>query len=235
MENGLTMASTSSFVTDLKINSVSADVISLSYDTLPGNVPSTYGNFVAIWQNQNQIPWNQDPLKTQAISTNSQAGSLAFTELPSIDNNSYIIGYSVGPLKEKGEGLKYGNICSTAFVPAASNHGETRYQYFRSEITLQHVGTTSVVVQFNLPDGYQPAANKNWMGIWRSSAASYNNPPDYAAPITINSSFGTSAFNNVRIGRGLTYTIAYFMGGWVGEGQNNKQTAMACTLTFTNS
>src|SRR5438874_1036774 len=118
MENGLTMASTSAFVTDLKINSVYADVISLSYDTLPGN----------------------------------------------------------------------------------------------------------------LPDGYQPAANKNWMGMWRSSAASYNNPPDHAVPITIDSSFGTAAFNNVRIGRGLTYTIAYFTGGWIGEGQNNKQTAMACTL-----
>lgn len=233
MEEKLSPTSNSSEINKISIDYVTADVIGLSYHTLPGNMPNTLGNFVAIWQNQNSIPWNQEPLRTQPISTNTQAGSLAFTDLPSITNNSYILGYAVGPVKS--DGPKYGNVCSTAFVPASSDNGETFYQYFQSSIVLQHIGSTSLAIQFNLPDGYQAASNKCWLGLWRSSVPSYNNPPNHATPITLDSSFGTAAFNNISLGRGLTYSVALFMSGWLGQGQLNKQTAMACSLTFTVS
>ncbi|HEY6327916.1 MAG TPA: hypothetical protein VI756_01170 [Blastocatellia bacterium] len=228
----LALAASTSRKTLLTVDFVTADIIGLTFDTMPGNQPNTYGNFVAIWQNQNEIPWNQDPLNVKPIPTNTQAGSISFDGLTT-NNNSYIIGYSVGATKSSTEGQKYGNICSTAFVPATSPGGPS--QYFQTDLVLTFVGTTSVAVQFTTPAGYKPATNKNWMGLWRASTASYNNPPDWSAPITLDSNFGTAAFNNVNIGRGLTYTIGYFMSGWLGQGQQNRQTALACSLTFTNA
>lgn len=228
----LALSASTSNVTNMRINYVTADTIGLSYNTVPGNMPNTYGNFVAIWQNQNEIPWNQEPLQQKSILTNTQAGDIQFDGLLT-NNNSYIIGYSVGPTKATTEGQKFGNICSTGYIPPVGQGGD--YAYFQSNLVLQYIGTTSVAVQFNTPTGYRPATNKNWMGMWRSSTASFNNPPDYSAPITLDSNTGTAAFNNVTIARGQTYTVAYFMGGWAGQGQANKQTAMACTLTFTNS
>lgn len=231
MEERAFLESINTAVTQIRIDYVTADVIGVSYNTLAGNMPNTYGNFVAIWQNHNSIPWNQEPLKTQPIATNTQAGSLAFLDLPPITNNSYIIGYAVGPVKS--DALKFGNVCSTAFVPASSDSGETVYQYFQSSLVLQHIGSTSLAIQFNLPDGYQAATNKSWLGLWRASVPSYHNPPLHATPITQDSSFGTAAFNNISLGRGITYAVALFMSGWAGQGQLNKQTAMACSLTFT--
>jgi len=225
MSEQLFLAAAQTKLTNLTVNFVTADSIGISYDTMPGNMPNTYGNFLAIWQNQNQIPWNQEPLKAQPIPTNTQAGSLVFPGL-SVTNNSYIIGYSVGP--EKTDGPKYGNICSTAFVPAKADSVPTPYQYFQTYLVLQYVGTTSVAVQFYTPTGYQPASNKNWMGLWRGETASYTNPPDWQTKIPVDSNFGTAAFNNVSIGRGLTYTVGYFM-------SDGKQSTLACSLTFTNA
>jgi hypothetical protein len=234
MAETLSLAGSNSFVTHLKITLVVADTIGLSYNTMPGNMPNTYGNFVAIWQNQNKIPWNQKPLAAKAVPTNTQQGDMVFDGLD-ITNNHYILGYSVGP-ELIDPGLKYGNICSTAFVPTKANEDPPKeYQYFQTHLVLKYLGTTSVAVQFFTPPGCQPATNKNWMGLWRGETASYNNPPDYAVPITIDANSGTAAFNDVTIGRGLTYTIGYFMSGWAEDEQARKQTALACSLRFTNS
>lgn len=222
-----------SFVTRLDVNYVTADSIGLTFDTMPGNQPSNYGNYVAIWQNQNMIPWNQDPLKKQQITKNTQRGSANFTDLD-LAKNSYIVGYSVGPEKAAAEGPKFGNICSTAFVPTQAKETVGEYPTFQTNLILQYVGIDSVAVQFLTPAGYKPATNKNWMGLWRGEVASYINPPDWSTPITLDTNRGTAGFNNVSIGRGLIYTIGYFMGGWLGAGQANKQGALACSVTFVN-
>ena len=226
----LQLADTTSFTTNLSVDFVTADQIGVSYNTMPGNQPNTYGNFLALWQNQDTIPWNQAPLKTFPIQTNTQAGSAAFNGLD-VTNNSYVIGYSVGPVLTQGE--QYGNICATAFIPAVGTQSNSTT--FSSSLTIVSIGTTSVAFNYELPANSTPLANTAWCGIWRSSVPSYNNPPDATIPVTLNASSGTLAFNDFPIGRGLTYTIALFTSGWQGFGMPNNQKAMACSVTFTNS
>ncbi|GAA3927877.1 hypothetical protein GO495_05680 [Chitinophaga oryziterrae] len=219
--------------TTLNIANVSAEEIDVEYNTMPGNQPNTYGNFLAIWQNYDSIPWNTEPLKTFPIPTNTPSGSAAFTGL-NVNNNSYIIGYAVGPtLTATGNIQKYGNICSTAYIPAASS-GEDLGTIFTPSISGINVGTTSVSFQFELPDGILPQTNGAWAAIWKGANPSFfSTSPLSAIPISPDSSSGRAAFNNVNIGRGTTYTIAIFMSGYNTAG-SSTQRALACSASFTN-
>lgn len=225
------LTATTLFTTTLKIQNVSADTVDLDYATMPGNMPNTYGNFLAIWQNTASIPWNTDPLKTFSVPTNTPAGSATFGGL-NLNNNSYIIGYATGPtLTGSGNIQKYGNICATAFIPAGSSDGTI----FTPGISDIGIGTTSVSFQFTLPDGLLPQTNGAWAGLWRGENPSYyGTAPTAFIPISPDASSGRTAFNNVSIGRGLTYTIGIFMSGFQGGG-GSTQRALACSSTFTNS
>lgn len=217
------MANTTNYVTNFQIpdGGVTGTSIALEFNTLPGNQPSSYGNMVAIWQNQNQVPWNQTPLNTQSIQNNSQAGSVVFTGL-NLTINSYIVGFAVGP--------KISNICSTVFVPASSGSivNDTRFQ---TNISIGTLGSTSLSVNYTTPTGYTPKTNKNWLGIWLSNAASYTNQPEWATSVSDDASQGVAVFNNITFRRGTTYTVGYFMGGYDGSTRDLK--AMATTMTFT--
>lgn len=227
-EKSNVLAGTDNDTTNVSIDYITADTIGVSYNTLPGNMPNTYGNFVAIWQNSNSIPWNSEPLKTQPIPDNTQKGSFNFTGLD-IAKNQYIVGYSVGAKLTTGQ--TYGNVCSTAYAPSSDPTQQVKEV---SSLGLVFVGPSSLAFSFKLPNGCTPESNGAWCGMWRSSNGSYNNAPDEAIPVNINTESGTLSFNSVTIGLGQTYTIAFFMSGWNG-GSSPVQTTMACTLTFTNS
>ena len=221
-------SSIKSKTTLLIVDYITADSLGLSYETLPGNMPSTYNNFIAIWQNSDSIPWNQEPIAIQEISSNSPKGTINFPNL-SITKNTYIIGYSVGPRLTTGQ--KFGNICSTSFIIDSN----TSSINFSSSLKLVFVGTDSIAFNYNLPVGITPQSNLAWAGIWRSNNASYTNRPDATTPVSLNNESGTLTFDQFTVALGETYTIAFFMSGWKGFGQKNNQTAMACTLTFTNN
>ncbi|SHN33695.1 hypothetical protein [Chitinophaga sp. CF418] len=219
--------------TTLTISNVSADEIDVDYETMPGNQPNTYGNFLAIWQNPNSVPWNTEPLQPIFyIQTNTPSGSAAFTGL-NINSNSYIIGYSAGPVLTGGGNVqKYGNICATASIPKQSEGGPGVIS--TPTISSINIGTTSVSFQFDLPDGILPLSNGAWAGLWRGANPSfYTVAPQYFTPISLDFSSGRVAFNNASIGRGLTYTIGLFMSGYK-SGGGCTQRALACSASFTN-
>ena len=226
----MTPADTNSATTQLSIDYVTADVIGVSYATMAGNQPNTYGNYIALWQNTESIPWNTEPLKMQSIDTNTPAGSTNFTGL-TVTNNSYIIGYAVSPSLE-GDRQKQGNICATGYIPASGQANQ--YPAFAPSLQMQHVGVNSIAVGFNLPSGVLPQTNNAWIGIWRSQQGSYNNPPLASNNIQVNASSGTAFINSIEIGRGLTYTVALFTSGWKGANSPSDQHPMACSVTFTN-
>jgi hypothetical protein len=226
-----TATGTNPALTTLTINVVTADQIILTYNTVPDNRPNTYGNFVAIWQNQNQIPYNQDPLSKQNIPNDTQKGDMAFDGL-SVTENDYIIGYAVGPVKTDSQ--TYGNVCSTAFIPSGAISDPSLIKLFSTSLLLKYVGSNTVSFQYSAPANYQPATNKAWAGLWRGASVPYTTPPDVAAmAVTLNSNFGTLAFNGVSIGIGLTYSIGFFMSGWSDAVPTRNQKTLACWLSFT--
>jgi hypothetical protein len=218
------------YQTVVSVPVISADSILVAYTSLPSNRPNTYGNYVAIWQNANQIPWDQDPLKLTTIPSDQQRGNVLFDGL-TIEKNDYILGYGVGPAKADSQ--KYGNICSTIYLPMGSDTDPSGIVVTLPSLVLKFVGQNAVMVQFNMPSNYTPATNKAWMGLWRGAGTSYRNPPDTGAvPVTVNANTGTGGFNNVPLGVGLDYTIAFFMSGWNSDPTQRNQKVMACTMTF---
>ena len=230
-EHQVLTAAAASLTTTLNVQTVAADAITLSFQTMPGNQPNTYGNFAGIWQNTDSIPWNTEPLKTIAIPNNTPSGSLVFNGLQ-VNNNSYIVGFSVGTtLTVTGNIQKYGNICSTAFIPAIGGGANT---LLTPSITNILIGSTSVVFDFSLPDGITPQTNGAWAALWRGeNPAYYTTAPLSSINISPDQSSGTMGFSNVSIGRGLSYTIAIFMSGYIAAG-GSTQRALACSASFTN-
>jgi hypothetical protein len=208
---------------------VTADSIDIIYACLPGNQPSTYGNFASIWQNSNSIPYGTSPKYTNPAIGNTPDGTFNFPNLD-LTNNSYIVGFSVGPVLTSPGIQPYGNICATAFIPSVNGTPAI----FDPTLNLLYVGTNSVSLQFNLPDNILPKSNGAWIGIWRSGQPSYTTPPAASAAISVDAPNGSCAINDFPIGRGLTYTVGLFTSGFI-KGGVSKQTALATSLTFTNS
>ncbi|MEN6328611.1 MAG: hypothetical protein ABFD18_20685 [Syntrophomonas sp.] len=228
-QNTMVPANTDSAATKLDVTFVTANTIGLKCNTMPGNHPNDYANLVAIWQNAESIPWGTDPIKTMTCTENTPSFDMVFPGLD-ITNNSYIVGYAVGSELVKGQ--KYGNICATAYIPAIGD--ASAYPAFSPSLKVTYIGTNSVAVDFVLPSGQTPQTNGAWIGIWPAEQASYNNPPRAANSIQVDSYAGTAFINGIKIGRGLTYTVALFTSGWGGGTGPNNQHMMACSVTFTN-
>jgi hypothetical protein len=199
---------------------------------MPDNRPNTYGNFVALWQNQNQIPFDTEPLQKQNITGNTQRGSLVFSGL-TVTKNDYLVGYSVGAVRTETQ--KYGNVCTSAFVPLGGEaETPSDYTYFTPSMVIKYVGSDTVLFQYNMARGTQPATNKAWVGLWRGDFASYTALPDAAIPVTVNAASGSLGFNGVSIGIGLTYTLGLFTSGWDPDSSKRNQKTLACSVGFSN-
>ncbi len=207
---------------------VTGNQVLVQFADLPNNLPNSYGNYVAIWRNQNTIPWNNtSPDGYAAITGNSSQGAQT-VDVSIAPGVSYVVGYGVGPKVGTGNQM-WANICASMYVPATGAS-----TYLSPALTDFQIFPDTVMINFQLPSGATPVTNGAWIGIWQTSDASYTTPPIAANSINLNSSQGSAAINGVNVQRGQTYTVALFTSGWkAGAGNTNVQTAMACTITAT--
>jgi hypothetical protein len=221
-------------VTTLKFLQITPQLLQCEYDLLPDTNPGQYGDFAAIWQNTNNIPYNQTPHSTVPLTGGTQRGQFQFPV--DLTRNNYIVGLSVGP-ELTAPSQKYGNICSTGFVPMAPQtealkEGETLRgepsTTFATKLTLGIVTSDTVSFFYEVPTNCRPATNKAWIGLFRGSA-SYTNPPEKAVAMTSDEDSGWMAITN-KILFDRPYTLAFFMSGW--SDGNRIQTRMAATLGF---
>lgn len=199
----------------ISIGAVTASTITVIYQSLPGNQPSVYNNFVAIWQST-MIPWGQPPLRVQQVSGGGQSGSLVLYDL-SVQAKPYIIGYGVGP-----------EITSIAASDVIYVGGQA------APCDAVVIGLAappepdSLVVHYQTLPGYLPLTAKNWIGIWQGQASPYySGPPLYTAKPDQDVSEGYIAMNGLSLTIGTTYTLVYFTGA--------AQTEAAAILTFTTA
>jgi hypothetical protein len=200
--------------TVISIGAVTPYTVTVNYQTLPGNQPFTYKNFVAIWQST-IIPWGAPPLKQQPIPGDGQSGSTTLSGL-AVQEKPYIVGYGVGS--------NITNICASSVIYVGGQAGPSQSVI----IGLASIASNSLVVHYQTLDGYLPMTNKNWVGLWQGTASPYYSgaPMAKAAP-TQDVSDGYIALNNLSLPFGTTFTLVYFAGP--------KQTAAAAILTFTTS
>jgi hypothetical protein len=214
----------------ISVTSVTANQISLNYHSPNGNTPGSFGNALYIWQSGDQIPWQTDAQNSQALTTSSPDGSASFQGLD-VTNNSYMIGYAVGPIDNTIKWSKYANVAASAFVPAVG--GGTAVPQ-SSSIVITNIGATSLVVQCSFLDGYDPQDSGAWAGVWLGSTVSYFNPPKWSMPVTGTSTPGTVSFNNIVLTRGSTYTVGLYTTGYKSIPAQLKLTPLASAVTFTN-
>ncbi|WP_142786402.1 hypothetical protein [Changchengzhania lutea] len=213
------------------VTAVSGNSISVTFQGIDGNQPNAFGDYLAIWQNGNSIPWTTKPLQTQKIQNTTPTGSANFDNLD-VTINSYIVGYAVGPVLT-GPGMQpQGNVCASSYIPATGpNAAGSNPDKFVPSLSMNNVGSNSVSVTYKLPSGVATLSNGAWIGIWNSEQAPYKTPPPMAFnKIQTNQSNSTAGINGLNLQRGQTYTIGLFMSGY--DDSKPDQTAMACTVTF---
>lgn len=232
--DSLQVSAGESNVTKVSVLQVTPQSITIQYYLLPDTTPGSFGNFVAIWQNTNNIPYNQDPEKKQAITGSSQSGTATFTV--ELTRNNYIVGYSVGP-ELTAPSQKVGNVCSTVYVPMLAPGLQSKggaaepYPMFQTNLTMGVISPNSITFKYEVPINCRPATNKAWVGLFRGDA-SYTAAPEKAMAITSDEDSGWVAWNDLKIVFDRKYTIAWFMSGWATDG-SRIQTRMAATVSFT--
>lgn len=195
--------------TSISVVSVTADVVTVTYSSLPGNQPNTYNNFVAIWE-ATAIPWQAEPLRRLTIPGNGQMGSIAIDGVM-ITDNAYIVGYGVGP--------DIANICVSASIGAISNGLEPPANV---KIDLLEVNPGFVRFRYETLAGYLPHTCNNWVGLWPGYVSPYNAPQFMGqADIPLDSTVGELTIRNVKISPGIPYTLIYFVG-------TEKKTQLRC-------
>lgn len=215
--------------TSINITQAGQNFVSVSYNTLPGNNPSANGNYLAVWQtNDNSIPWNTPAIKIKKLTGVNSAGDTIIDGI-NLTANSYLVAYGVGPELSGSGQQKYGNACATAFISAL---GQPPRDPFSPTIKLNNLGTNSLIVDFRLPVNITPQSNGAWIGLWEADSISYNTQPDYANSITIDKGTGQAFMTDIVIGRDTTYTLGLFLSGWQGSGKINGLGAAAAELTF---
>ncbi len=208
--------------------------IGVKYDTPNGNQPNTFSNALWIWQTGNQVPWHSAGESTP-IPGNSPSGDHVFTGVD-ITQNSYLIGYSVGP---KGDAnWFYPNVVATVYIPAlggspATSEEEQQGDIFSPSVNMFSFGANYISTKFDMLAGFNPEKAKSYVGIWEGQTASYSQLPKWFAPATGSNSSGIVSITNIKVLRGTTYTIGLFSSGYDANPSNLKQTALAATSTFT--
>ena len=230
---GIILANDSTSTTDFTLSAPSGNQLSVNYVGMPGNRPSTYGNYIVIFKNQSTIPYNDPNPETFELVTGDSSQGTQVVPLTLAINTSYIVGYAVGSKLSSGSQQEWGNIVSTGFIPASSPSDPSTYTYFQPALTQVTPQANSVTMNYSLPTGCTPKSNGAWVAIWQSGSPSYTLPPMGAAQIALDSASGSAAINGVDIVIGQTYTVGLFMSGWqAAQGGANIQTSLACSSTF---
>lgn len=227
--NSLVLSETTQFTTLVNIADVGQDQITVEYRLMPGNQPQNYGNFVAIWQDYNSIPWDTPPFATKKIDDNTPVGSTNF-DVP-LQDKSYIVGFAVSPEMTSPKQI-YGNICATDYLLANSGKGEDP---ITPSVAVKYIGTNSLSFLFDLPEGVLPLTNGAWAGLWRGKNPSfYGTAPMNQIPIKLDFSSGSASFSGISLQRNTDYTIGLYMSGYKDDGKSTQR-ALACSVSFNSS
>lgn len=252
MGEDLNMKILGSDTTKFSVVDATGDSLTINYHTLVNNNPSKNGNYIAIWQGDNlQIPWGDTPLWEGAIDASRRDGSYVLDGL-NLTNLSYVVGYSVASRGEGGD-----NFCAVAPIPPSggfrvagnsqdlAGDGESpaahiayldklraESQCFVPEISLEALQATVARIKYYMPEGYNPQAKRNWVGLWEGMSPNlYQEAPIYSVRVKFAEDVGSvSLLWDFK--RDATYTVGYFASGWNEDEKKGKQNAPVCSLTF---
>jgi len=189
---------------------VVASIVAAKYSTLPGNLPATFKNVIAVWPGT-IVLWGEKPLALSAITKDDPQGDRAIN-LPA-SQPPYTVAYGTS-----ASGTAY---CATVLLTELGKPGNP----FAIGLDLPWVGDDSLVASFSTPAGNQPHDYGNWLGLWEGQVATYDGSNRIKkVAIDDNVSSGAQLMNDLTLKIKTLYTLGY--------GCGPKDTDLAATLTF---
>ena len=168
----------------------SGSTLNVIYDTLPNNQPVTFGNFFTWWQNADQVPWGTGIVNGKGVLQTNTPNVLQAIANIYVGRNSYIVAWAVG-----GD---LGNIVANHLPPRSA---AARDPASEPALSVESMGSNSVVFNYTLPTGSTPSTFKHWVGVWEGTVASYTVAPKNTAPVTDNASDSAVAVNGIDLRR----------------------------------
>jgi len=210
--------------TSFAITSISPTSIDIHYNTLDGNQPGSYGNYVAIWQSNSMLPWSKTPIQVQAMTGNEQSsGDMVFKDLE-LTNESYLVGYSVVP-----EVSGVNNFCACGLI---ENCSLTKMIISSLRMNLESVTSNTLKLSYQALSGFNPSRYNSWVGLWKGNPDLYTSSPSHAVKVDSAQDNDMVIFDNIKILRSSTYTAAFVMNGWDKDIPKLTLTGVAYRITF---
>lgn len=213
-----------------EVSDITGDRASIIYHTLPGNLPNTNGNYLALWQSPDEtVPWDRlpDENHTCSVFMDAPEGDLIMTDLD-LPEDSYLIAYSLSP---KATTPDENNFCASVFLPKLDAGSAAAPALVTMDVL--DISSYSAIIRYHALSGCTPKSHGSWIGIWDERDSFLHDDPLSAVPLTKNSDQGEVALNNFKIIKGHRYTVGYFTGGYDPKlEKKSPRTQLACMVSF---
>ena len=169
-----------------------------TYQSLPGNLPQDYKNWVALWNSTQPNPAGE-PLARAPVSDNSQTGVLV---LPyDLQKTDYCLTYQCGETAK--------TMCAIATIPLGSSKPAMESWV---TLTIKSLTSAGITIEYSALPNYNPNANGNWIGIWPGSGLPYPPSPDPIARYDILSPYSDEIVTIPFKPKVSQYILVYFTG-----------------------
>jgi hypothetical protein len=219
-EQPLEITATKGSAVEIKIPApVQPHSVAVNYVTSQVNKPKTYANNIYVWKTTSEnVPWGTDPDGNTAVGSDSPVSTQP-VEFDFLLQQGYIVGYAVAAS---------GNaVCSTVYIPGASQEDPTTYVTADTGIAINSFGNNYVQVKLSGLGNYSPSSNKNWVGVWEQDHVPYSGDPIAKTNVSLPSARGLIYIGQVPLTVGSIYSVGYFMAT-----APAGRTALACSVTF---
>jgi hypothetical protein len=197
---------------------VQSQLVTVAYQTLPGNHPASYGNMLWFWEGT-VIDWSHPDLGlARPVSSEDAKGWIAMAV--ELGHKNYTFGYSVTG------GVP--GICASARVDIQA------LMLAPTSVTIEidTLEPNQLVIRYATLRGYRPLISGNWLGLWRGDVLPWETDPPVAVALPEdNANEGLATFQATLRSRS-TYTVIYFMADKANQTHN---TTAAALLRFDTS
>lgn len=194
---------TATFSKETKLNGhmLTGKIITLKYQTMPGNQPAKNKNWVAVWQGT-QVLYHTKPLRKVYITGNDADGDFAFDSLQ-LHKQDYTLAYGFNDST---------SVAASLYFRANISPKEKAIPFF-TNLELIEAGSNYLITGFDTPRGNVPANYKNWIGIWAGKSFSQAGE-NLIIRVEVKSTTSSDiiAINQVNLKKNSWYTLTYATG-----------------------
>lgn len=200
----------------------------IHYHTVNGNNPQSNNDYIGLWRSSGngKIPKDAPALASYPVGLSTPDSSKTLLDLP-IDQNEYVLGYSLGA----DPTISRASVCATLSIPAGGFDPE---KAIAQSVNLDLKGNeASIWLEYSAISGANPKSSNNWVAIWKGDdlSAIGRDVPVFSQVTQSVDASGKMAFDGV-LRRGSTYLLGYFLNGYNAVTGVMKYNNLAAYIVF---